>query len=447
VRDILLTALLLPMIVAALRKPWVGIIGWVWVSLMSPHRYTYGFAHDLPWAQLLALATFGGMMFSKQWQTAIIGSPARWTIAFCIWMTLSWLFGYDADGDYEQWKKVMKIFLVIFLALSIMRTRQHIVAMAWVCALSIGLLGFKGGLHTIATGGGGQVLGPPGSFINDNNTFGLALLMTVPLLRFLHLQTTNKWGRWALLAIMVLTALAALGTQSRGTLVGMIAMTTMLWLRGGKHLTSGVVIALAAVLLVTFMPDSWTEKMSSIKDYENDTSSRGRINSWYMAIGIASNNFFGAGFNAQRIEYYLQYAPYHDAPLVVAHSIYFQVLGHHGWVGLLIFLGILFSTWRVASRVRAQSKGRPELEWCWQLAGMCQVSLVGFMVGGAFLSLAYFDLPYYVMVMVVLMNLWIERRGWETDPAPDYARWHIPGMATKPAVAPQPQPQAARVSS
>ncbi len=32
---------------------------------------------------------------------------------------------------------------------------------------------------------------------------------------------------------------------------------------------------------------------------------------------------------------------------------------------------------------------------------MVKVSMVGYGVGGAFLSLAYFDVPYYVMVIVV----------------------------------------------
>jgi hypothetical protein len=46
---------------------------------------------------------------------------------------------------------------------------------------------------------------------------------------------------------------------------------------------------------------------------------------------------------------------------------------------------------------------------------MMQVSLVGYAVGGAFLSLPYFDLPYNIMVMVVLARKWVERRAWEND--------------------------------
>jgi hypothetical protein len=35
---------------------------------------------------------------------------------------------------------------------------------------------------------------------------------------------------------------------------------------------------------------------------------------------------------------------------------------------------------------------------------MCQVSLVGYMVGGAFLSLAYFDLFYDIAALPILLE-------------------------------------------
>ena len=39
---------------------------------------------------------------------------------------------------------------------------------------------------------------------------------------------------------------------------------------------------------------------------------------------------------------------------------------------------------------------------------MCQTSLVGYAVGGAFLSLAYFDLPYNIVVILVVTTQWLK---------------------------------------
>ena len=58
----------------------------------------------------------------------------------------------------------------------------------------------------------------------------------------------------------------------------------------------------------------------------------------------------------------------------------------------------------------------PQARWAADLGAMVQVGLVGFAVGGAFLSLAYFDLTYNMMVMVVLAKKWVETRGWEREP-------------------------------
>ena len=58
----------------------------------------------------------------------------------------------------------------------------------WVCVISLGLYGVKGGIFTLLTGGGYSVYGPAGTFIGGNNEIGLALIMTVPLMRYLQIS-------------------------------------------------------------------------------------------------------------------------------------------------------------------------------------------------------------------------------------------------------------------
>jgi hypothetical protein len=43
---------------------------------------------------------------------------------------------------------------------------------------------------------------------------------------------------------------------------------------------------------------------------------------------------------------------------------------------------------------------------------MCQVSLAGYAVGGAFLSLSYYDLPYNILLLVVLGCRWMDTKVW-----------------------------------
>ncbi len=64
-------------------------------------------------------------------------------------------------------------------------------------------------------------------------------------------------------------------------------------------------------------------------------------------------------------------------------------------MGLALFLAIWFFTWRRSAWLAKTTKGRDDLRWASNLVAMVQVSLVGYLVGGAFLDLAYWDLPYY----------------------------------------------------
>jgi hypothetical protein len=96
------------------------------------------------------------------------------------------------------------------------------------------------------------------------------------------------------------------------------------------------------------------------------------------------------------------------APIVeevqAAHSIVFSVLGDHGWIGLLLSGFILALGWRSASWVIAQSRGDPSLSWAAGLMRMIHVSLLAYLVGGAFLSLAYFDLPWHLIAIVLICH-------------------------------------------
>jgi hypothetical protein len=65
-----------------------------------------------------------------------------------------------------------------------------------------------------------------------------------------------------------------------------------------------------------------------------------------------------------------------------------------------------------AGTLRTMGKARPQTQWLSDLGGMLQVSLAGYAVGGAFLSLSYWDLPYNLMVLAVVGKRWLDRKEW-----------------------------------
>ena len=426
-RDVIVMFIVVSGSLAALRRPWIGIMVWTWLSLMNPHRFTWGFAYDAPVALMAASATFIGALLTRDRESPFKGTPAVLLLLFMIWMTLSWYFGLGRDGDYQQWIKVMKIDVMILVALALLNSKKHIFSLAWVATGSLALLGAKGGLFTLMTGGGEHVFGPPDSFIEDNNEFALALVITIPMLRFLQMQLSSVAAKHGMTALMVFCAASALGSQSRGALLAISAMSILLWWRGKNRLGVGIVMLVTAAALLVFMPDTWTHRMSTISSYEEDTSAMGRISAWWNAWNLAFHYPLGVGFNAARPELFALYSPYPDVVLA-AHSIYFQMMGNHGFIGLAIFLLIWITTWRSAGWLRTQTTDAAEAKWCKDLGAMYQVSLIGFAVGGAFLSLSYFDLPYNISVLIMLTRRWVKTRGWEREPAYEGGWRSIPGL-------------------
>jgi len=428
-RDFLVIAIVFAGCLAALRRPWIGIMVWTWLSIMNPHRLAWGWAYDANLAMAAAGATVLGLLTTKdQRASPFKGGPVVLLVMFMGWMTLSWLFGLDRVNDYPQWNKVMKIDVMIVAALVLLHSKRHIFALAWVLTGSLALLGAKGGLFTLVTGGGFRVFGPPDSFIQDNNEFALALVMTLPLLRFLQLQLHGFLAKQSMMVVMVLCAASAAGSQSRGALVAIGVSALLLWWRGRSRFLGGIIMVLTALALVAFMPETWSDRMDTIADFQEDRSAMGRISAWWNAWNLAFHYPFGIGFDAARPELFARFSPYPEF-VHAAHSIYFQVLGNHGFVGLFLFLLMWGATWQSAGWLRVNGRKNDATKWCSDLGAMCQVSLLGYAVGGAFLSLAYFDLPYNIMVLVILARVWIQTRGWEREPA------YLPGWKTIPGLA------------
>ena len=409
-RDLTILGVIVLVAAYALIHPWVGIMGWTWLSLMNPHALAWEL-RDMPVAAIMAVATLIGILISRDRKSFYVTPETGILIAFMLWMSITLVFSIYFDWSTYMWKRVMKIDFMILVALVVLYSKKHITALVWVVAGSIGFYGFKGGLITIATGGNYLVWGPEGTFIGGNNELALAMILVIPLINFLYLTQENKWLKRGLLAWMLLCTVAALGSHSRGALLAIGAMATVLWWRSPGKLKYGLIIAVVGIVALAFMPETWMTRMTSISEYKADASALGRINAWWMAWNLASDRFLGGGFEIYTPEIFSLYAP-DSLDLHQAHSIYFQVLGEHGFVGLFLFLLLWGMVWRQAGKLRKEGLAQPETHWISYLGSMCQVSLAGYAVGGAFLSLAYFDLPYNLLLLVVLSRRWLDRKAW-----------------------------------
>jgi len=399
-RDWLVFAIVIVLVLKTFKAPMIGVLTFAWLSLMNPHRLTYGAAYDFPFAAIISAVTLFSLLTSKEPRRFPMVPITITLMLFMAWMTATSLVALEPDLVWTEWNRVFKTFFMAFIAMFAIKSKKDIVAMAWVVGLSLAFYGVKGGIFTIVSGGSNHVYGPDGSYISDNNALALALVVSVPIVWYLQLQTSKKWLRLGFTGVTILCAISAAGSYSRGALVAGGAMFFFVWMKSKRKIVTGFSLAVIALLVSAVMPAEWFARMHSIDNYQTDSSSLGRINAWHFAFNVAKDNLMGGGYDVFTHRMFFRYAP---EPLNhhAAHSIYFQVLGEHGFVGLAIFLLVMIVSWRTGRRIIKFCKPKEELKWAADLAAMCQVSIIGFAVGGAFLTLAYYDLYYYVLVLLV----------------------------------------------
>ena len=400
-RDIFVTAVIFGLLPFVFKRPWYGILLWSWLAYMNPHRLCWGFAFNFPFSMIVALVTITAFVFSKEKKEMIWSRETVLLLIFLGWMLITTFNAFYPQLAWLQWDKVWKIQFMVLLTVLIINERHKVHWLVWVIALSLGYYGVKGGIFTITHGGTYRVQGPEGTFIGGNNEMALALVMIIPLIRYLHLQEKRHWVRIGLATAMVLTGVAAIGSQSRGGLLAMAAMGVFLWLKSRNKIFTGLYMGIAVFLIASIMPPEWYARMNTIKTYEQDGSAMGRINAWHTAFNVAKDRVTGGGFEMFQPPTFRQYAPdpenVHDV-----HSIYFEQIGEQGFIGFGIFMTLWLFAWLRARQIIRACKKDPERKWAADLAGMIQVSLIGYAAGGAFLGLSYFDLPYHLMAILVV---------------------------------------------
>lgn len=409
-RDLLLALIVFGSVPFSFVRPYIGILVWTWLSLMNPHRLTWGFAYHLRVAMIVGAVTLFAWLFSREPKRPPFTAITVLLALFTIWISLATVFAVKPDEAMVKYSQVIKILLMTFVAMCLLQERPRIQAMVWVIAMSIGFYGVRGGVFTAITAGNYRVFGPPDSFITDNNQLALAIVMVLPLIWYLYTTTAHRYLRLGLMAAGGLSMIAVLGTHSRGGFLALCVMLSFLWLKS-RHKVVTLVGALAVLSVsFAFLPSKWFERMETIQTYDQDESVQGRFDAWTFAYRVAKERpLVGGGpsvFYDQN--YFLRLVP--DAPRARnAHSIYFEVLGETGFVGLALFLMLGLSCLLTASSIIRRTRGHPDLDWASNLAKMIQVSLIGYATAGAFLNLGFFDLYYAIISVLVAMKVVVER--------------------------------------
>ena len=424
-RDLAFVLLFACMIPAAMSSAASGVMLWVWISLIAPTAYLFGMARGFSFNKVAAVATFIAILVDKTKKRPYMDTHVFLLILFLIQCTISNMFSLtDIPRSDDLYDRLSKAIVLSFIMLPIIRDRLRIHGVVLAICLGMGMHGTSEAMKYIVTAGRHE-LQPP-TFFGDNNSFGLAVLMFLPLLAYLTKYLARPIARNVARVGLALNIVAVVATNSRGALVGMAALGLILLVQSKRKFGVLAIMAVIGLGLVFFTPESWRARMDTINDAQSDSSFMSRVRSWKMNTLVALDRpFVGGGLSAmedQRVfDIYvgrfssLDFINTGDpVGAIAAHSIYFETLGDTGFIGLAIFLGIMVTAFNNLRLIRRKSRGHPELQWAVDLASALQLTIIAYAVSGAALSMAYFEMYYVVTTLISVLRKYVET---ETAPA------------------------------
>lgn len=425
--DLGITAFTLGLLVLGLRRPFLWVLGYLYIDIVSPQKISWFLLASLPISLIAFILAFGG------WLALDNKQDMRFTLRqFLIVLLLAYCGITTTIADFPiqaalKWDWVWKALLfAIFLPLTL-RTSLRFEAVVTVIVLSVGAIVISGGIKTAAGGGG---YGELQTFVaNNTGIYEGSILSTIaiaiiPLIwwtaRFTTLFPRGPLVTLFSVALTFAALLIPVGTQARTGLL-CIGLLAVLSLRSVKrrflYLGMAGLIAAAAV---PFLPKSFTERMSTIENHQSDQSASTRVAVWMWTLDYVKDHPFGGGFDAYRSNKLL-------IPTVVAegsgnnvtlkttlhvdqsrayHSAYFEMLGEQGYAGLLLWAWIqLLGTWQM-ERLSRRWKGRtsPHEAWVAPLATALQLSQLVYFLGAVFVGIAY--QPVMFMIIGLQCGLW-----------------------------------------
>lgn len=425
--DLVFVAYLLGILALGLKRPFIWVLAYLYVDIVAPQMISWGFLSSLPVSLIMFLAAFGGWLVldSKQ--------GTRFTyrqglllllLCYCAYTTSVAEFREEALTKWDWvWKALV---FAIFLPLTL-RTRLRIEAVVLIMVLSAAAIIISGGMKT-ATGGGGygvlRLLVDNNAGLYEGSIISTVAIAIIPLIIWLTKHGTIYPPEWRVtifaIALIFACALMPIGTQARTGLV-CLALLCAMALRTMKRrfLYLGLMVG-AGVLVVPFLPQSFTERMSTIENHQSDQSASTRIAVWKWTLDYVRVHPFGGGFEAYRgnkLKFETTAAETAGATTIVRsqvvedearayHSSYFEMLGEQGFPGLLLWLWLQASGLWQMELIRRRWKDRtgPDEQWQAPLANALQQAQLVYLFGSFFVGIAF--QPFILMLIGLQCGLW-----------------------------------------
>ncbi len=430
-RDLAFVGFLAALIALGFRRPFMFVLAYAYVDIVSPQRLSYYLLNSIPVSMIIAaLAIAGWALFEDKKGTRV---PLRqWLIL--ILLVYAYFTTIHADFPIEakyKWDWASKSLIWAFFLPLALRTRLRIEAYLLIMILSVSAIIIGGGIKTALSGGG---YGTLVMFIDDNSglfegsTISTVAITIIPVILWLAKYGTIFPPDWRVRAFGYALILACLlipvGTAARTGVVCIGALAILMLRHTRRRLIYMALVALAGLAVIPMLPQSFTNRTATISSYQADESASTRLAVWAWTIDYANEHPLGGGFDAYRQNKfkYKTVSVQKDGSIEAVqtvdiedvgrayHSSYFEMLGEQGYPGLILFLLIHGIGLYRMEILRRRYKGSEQDPWLSPLATALQSSHLIYLVGSAFVGIAYQPFVYMLVAVQISLGTYLARR-------------------------------------
>jgi probable O-glycosylation ligase (exosortase A-associated) len=422
-RDLVILAILPFLLYAMAKRPFIGLGLWIWTALFFPNGWLYGIAGTIRYNLLFTGMTIFAYMMKKPRPAFKLTPTGGLVLLFFAWTTVSTFTTIgNPDVAFDFWARYAKVIVLFLFVLAIVENKLHFDFFLWCTVLSVGFFGNLEALKYVASGGGHKIEGMAGHVLGDRNELSIAFVMILPICVYLM----EEYGRrskqlgLAMLATITLLVIAVIGTQSRGGFVVLVALGIYFFIKSERKGLMSILLVGLVLISAQLVTDEWVARMHTVDSADQDASFMGRVVAWRLSFILAMHHpVFGGGFKAlENFSVWTSLSsefgsiPWFytgdNVPDVnhphAAHSVYFQVLGDHGFAGLAIYVSFLIGAFLKARKVARVARANKVANWIPRMATTLQLTMFAFCLGGSSLSFAYFDLTYAVIAMLIVLE-------------------------------------------
>jgi O-antigen ligase len=369
--------------------PFLGLVLFMIVYFARPEDWIPGLA-AVPLAKITGILIFVALGFSL--------GTIRWHVPRAVvflallvvqlWLTVP--FSFWRGGAFNVMLDFSKVLPLVAVIYATVRSIQRLRWILLVQAVSVATIAFVSIIDVHLMGGRlGSVLS--GIYRNPND-LALIIDVTLPLGLALAITTRNIWKKLAWTVAMLGMTYAVILTASRGGAIAFaVAATICLWQLGmkGRRFYLLFLVPTAAVAFWLYAGSTLEQRFQQTdvalatnkQVTEAFGSAEQRKELLIESLRVtAQHPFFGVGpGNFENVSGFWR----------VTHNSYTQVSSEGGIPAFLLYALIFWTGIATLRKVRRQTRNRTRI-----FSMALEASLVAYLVGSFFLSLAYYLFPY-----------------------------------------------------